>query len=198
MFGKKRSYDQPHKNNGLIPAYKGKPQSATLNEDDKRLLDRGMPVEKTIQTAGGGRGVAIQLVNAPTDVVWSCIKSYNKYPDWVDGVKECEIYKQEGNKIFVKFVISAFMIKKTYFIEHVFSEDEGYVTWTLDYSRLSDFDDSVGYWLVSEERPGVTRVEYSVDLRLTGIPNSLVGYLTKDALPAATSWVKKQSEARAR
>ena len=184
MFGRKRSSDKPHKNNGLITPYKGKPAFADLTSADQQKLDRGDTVEKTIQTTGGGRGVAVQLINAPMDKVWSKIKAFSSYPRWVDGVKECSIYKEEGSQVVVKFVISAFMIKKTYFIEHTFAEDEGYVTWTLDYSRLSDFDDSVGYWLVTEERPGVTRVEYSVDLRLSGVPKSLVGYLTKDALPA--------------
>ena len=44
------------------------------------------------------------------------------------------------------------------------------MTWTLDYSQESDLDDSTGYWLVypSPADPSKTRVEYTVDLRVSG------------------------------
>ena len=40
-----------------------------------------------------------------------------------------------------------------YYIEHIIHTDEGWVTWTLDYSRKSDLDDSVGYWRVTARPP---------------------------------------------
>ena len=35
-----------------------------------------------------------------------------------------------------------------YFIDHTYAPRLGVLTWTLDYSRLSDLVDSVGYWCV--------------------------------------------------
>ena len=84
-----------------------------------------------------------------------------------------------------------------YFIEHSFHKSEGYMTWTQDYTRESDLDDSTGYWLVypSPDTPGATRVEYTVDMRLKGwVPGFVENMLAKKGLTMATSWVKKKAE----
>lgn len=189
----------PHPHQGIAPKIVGTPQGASLTSSDVSLLQAGSPVQKTIQQGSGGRGVAIQYVNASVGDVWSVILSFGRYPAWVDGVKSCSVYKQENGHYFVDFVIGKFGVNKQYFIDHKLNKSQGYLSWTLDYSRLSDFDDSTGYWLVKSisEDPPLTQVEYSVDLRLSGLPDFLVTYLTKDALTTATSWVKKQAEARA-
>jgi hypothetical protein len=191
--------NQPHPHQGIAPRIQGTPQGATLTDADKAILQQGRPVEKTIQYDGGGRGVAIQWVQAPVSDIWAVILSFGKYPAWVDGVKSCTLYRQGNGHYYVDFVIGKFGITKQYYIDHVLNKSQGYLSWTLDYSRLSDFDDSTGYWLVKsiQEDPPLTQVEYSVDLRLAGVPDFLAKYLTRDALTTATSWVKKQAEARA-
>ena len=89
------------------------------------------------------------------------------------------------------------MISVEYFIKHNLHEKEGYVTWTLDYSRESDLDDSTGYWLLypSPDNPDHTRVEYSVDIRIKGwIPKFIETMLAEQGLEDATKWVKKAVE----
>ena len=53
-----------------------------------------------------------------------------------------------------------------------------------DYSRLSDADDLIGYWRVEQiqDSPPLTRVDYATDMKLSGVPDFLASYLTKDAL----------------
>ena len=71
------------------------------------------------------------------------------------------------------------------------------MTWRLDYEKTSDFDDVSGHWHLEEHpvKPSCTRVFYACDIKLSGaVPGPVVNFLSKSALKAATSWVKKESE----
>lgn len=136
-------------------------------------------------------------IHAPTDVVWSKIRDYDSYPSWVENLNTCEVYKEDGAALFVYFKASVLGIPAEWWIEHDYQPGKGYVTWTLDYSKQSDLDDSVGYWRVTEisADPPVTRVEYSVNIQLSGwVPSALEDMLADKGLTVATSWVKAQAE----
>jgi hypothetical protein len=72
----------------------------------------------------------------------------------------------------------------------------GYMSWTLDRKRTSDVKDMIGYWLVSEidGQPNRTRLEYSTELVVGGVPDFIVNMLTKDSLIDGTAWVKLRAE----
>jgi len=190
--------DKPHPHQGIVPAFKGAPPAAKLTEADLKTLASNQPVKKQVKLESGGRGVAVMDIHAPTDVVWKKIKDFDSYPSWVEGLNTCEVYKESGDQLFVYFKASVLGIPAEWWIEHDFHEDDGYVTWTLDYSKNSDLDDSVGYWRVTEVSadPPLTRVEYSVQIQLSGwIPGALEDMLANKGLTVATSWVKAQAEA---
>ena len=87
-----------------------------------------------------------------------------------------------------------------YFIDHTYDANAGWLTWTLDYSRQSDLDDSVGYWRVEPVpgKDGWSRVYYSVDVRVKGwVPGPIETLITKKGLMKATEWLKRESEAKA-
>ena len=74
------------------------------------------------------------------------------------------------------------------------------LTWTLDYTKNSDFDDNVGHWQVMKHptKAGWTRVLYSTKVKLfPWIPNLVVNFITTKALVESTTWVKKESEKEA-
>jgi len=187
----------PHPHQGIVAPYVGAPPIPELTANDLETLAKGKPVKKQVEMETGGRGIAIQDVHATPEVVWSRIVQYDKYPEWVDGVYECEEYENTGDTIKVRFKIGSMGIKVEYYIVHTYRPDEGYMTWTLDYSRESDLDDSVGFWRVIpvEDKPGWTRVYYSVDVRLKGwVPGFIESMLAKNGLTKATAWVKRESE----
>lgn len=187
--------NQPHNNQGLVAAYKGAPPAVTLSADDQAKLASGQMVQKQVQLSTGGHAVAFMNINATPDKVWSKITSFTSYPSWVENVTKCTPYKKEGSLIYVDFVLSVMGIGVEYYIRHDYQPTLGYMTWTLDYTRLSDLDDSVGYWRVTAVSPTVTRVEYSVDIRFKGwIPGFVQDMISTKGLTTATSWVKKQSE----
>ena len=108
--------------------------------------------------------------------------------------------KTDHTEILVDFTLSAMMISVQYYIDHSYYPEQGYLTWTLDYSRQSDLDDSTGYWMVypSPDDPSKSRVEYSVDIRVSGwIPGFVEDMLANQGLVDATKWMKRESEKRA-
>jgi hypothetical protein len=84
-----------------------------------------------------------------------------------------------------------------YYVKHVFNRSGGYLTWTLDYSRQSDLDDSVGYWRVTplSASPPLSRLEYSVQILLKGwVPGFVADMIADKGLENAVMWVKRESE----
>jgi hypothetical protein len=164
---------QPHPHQGVLKPYTGAPPTPTLTEDDLLKL---------------AKGEAVQDVHAEPAVIWSRVTSFANYPEWVDGCYECEPYDTSGGRYKVRFVIGAMLIRVEYFCNHLYKPDDGYMTWTLDYSRLSDLDDTVGFWRLVPlpDKPGWTRVFYSVEVKLSGwVPGWVEDMLAKSGLRGA-------------
>lgn len=189
---------KPHPHHGVVPAIKGAPSIPALTADDLATLSNGKPVLKTVKNPdGSGRGIAVQDIHATPEVIWARITNFAMYPKWVENVYECEAYKHDGADWRARFVIGTSLIKYEYFIKHDYQPANHYMTWTLDYDRLSDLDDSVGFWRVEPvaDKPGYTRVYYSVSVKLSGwVPAWVEDMLAKNGLTAATAWVKRESE----
>lgn len=192
----------PHDHQGIVPPYEGAPPAMKLSTEQLAQLDRGKAVMvQTQDRSGGGRGMAIQDVAATPETVWSRITSYADYPRWVNLVSECGNYEVAGDHIKTRFVLKGLGFRMEYFIDHVYRPEQGFMTWTLDYTRRSELDDSVGYWFVEPHpvREGWTRLYYSVDVRMKGrVPKFVQDLVTRKGLTEATAWVKRESEAVAR
>jgi hypothetical protein len=99
-----------------------------------------------------------------------------------------------------RYVLSIIGFKLEYFVRHLYRPSIRTLTWTLDYDRQSDLEDTAGYWSVvpldKEGKVGDwSRVFYSVDLRIPAwVPQLVVNILNTQALTTATAWVKTQSE----
>lgn len=192
--------DAPHPHQGIVPAFAGAPPKIELTDEQRATLADGESVLTTLPGDAGGRGVAIQDIHATPDVIWDRIGAFDEYPRMVDNVEECEIYHDDGDDVRVRFEISVVGFEYEYFIRHRFRPEDGYVTWTLDYSRESDLDDSVGYWAVTPhpEKPGWSRLFYGIDMRTRGyMPGFVRDLIAKRGLEDATEWVKREAEAEA-
>lgn len=189
---------KPHEHQGIVKAYSGAPPAVTLSADDVAKLQADQLVTKQAQTGNGGHAVAFQYIHATPDRIWSRITAFSSYPKWVDNVEKCEVYKTDGRTIYADFGLSVMGIGVEYYIKHSYHPESNYLTWTLDYSRQSDLDDSVGYWRLTpiSANPPVTQLEYSVDIRFKGwIPGFVQSFISSKGLTNAVAWVKKQSEA---
>ena len=186
-----------HGHKGVLKPYARPPPPLVLTEKEKARIESGKSVMRQMEGEAGGRGMAIFRVDATPDVVWAIINDFGSYPKWIDEVKKCEIYKKDGGKIDVAFKISSFPVSIEYFIAHDYDMANRWGTWTLDYNRESDLDDSVGFWRVTPVEGDATRsmVEYSVDVKIKGwVPDFIREMLVDKGLKQATHWVKVQSE----
>jgi hypothetical protein len=189
--------NSPHPHQGVTERFSN-PKPTALSKEETATLTSGAAVRRQVQGKSGGRGIAIMDVKATPDKIWKTILDYSKYPNWINDLENTKVYGGSAEKGYnVEFELSVFGMGIIYYIDHEFHPDRGMLTWNLDYSRESDIDDSTGYWLVfpAPGRPGFTRVEYSVDLRLKGwVPGIVENMLAKKGLVLATSWVKQQAE----
>lgn len=190
---------EPHPHQGKVTPFGVPPDSFPLQPDELALLAAGKAVRKTLRGDAGGRGLAVMDVDAPPEVVWSVITDYPAYPRMVENVRETQVYERRGEHIKARFVISGGGISIEYFVDHTYRPQSGYMTWTLDYSRKSEMDDSVGFWRVTPhpDKPGQSRIFYSIEIRAGWwVPSFIEDMLAKDGLVKSTSWVKREAEAR--
>jgi hypothetical protein len=147
-------------------------------------------------------------VHAPTDIVWERILDFDHYADMVPKtVESSNYYPQEELQgpnndtkkvIYTQMKVGFPLLKLQFFIRHEYHPALNSLTWTLDYSKTSDLDDSCGYWYViphPEKGKDWSRVYYSVDVSMFDwVPSFVVNFMSRQALTEATGWVKKFSE----
>ena len=189
--------NQPHPHQGKLSPWTGAPPKVTLTANELQRLDAGDRIERHTTSKDGGSGIAVQYIEATPETIWKTILSYDRYKDWVKNVKSCEVYKRDGQDLYVDMQISVVGFKSGIYTRNTVKQAEGYMTWTLDYSRKSDVDDLIGYWRVTplEGWEGWSKLEYSTKMRMSGVPGFIVRYMTRDALAEGTAWVKLRSEA---
>ena len=144
---------------------------------------------------------AVRDIDAPPDVVWERIGAFGEYAEMVPRISESEIYLRRGADVRVRMVLRVLGFRYEYFIQHDFRPDQGFITWTRDYSKLSDLDESVGYWAVTPHpsESGRSRLFYSIEMKTRGwMPGFLRRMIARQGLEEATGWVKQESEARSR
>jgi hypothetical protein len=189
--------DKPHPHQGSIEGYDEFPEIA-LTEKQFEKLDKGKTVIMSFPAGElGGRGIAILDIAAPPDTVWSRINGFEHHAEWVGPVKLCEVYRELGDTTYTHVKISGFLYGYEYFLVNRFRAEDGVLTWSLDYTRESDFDDNVGCWVVEAhpEKENWSRAWFSCDLALkTKLPGFLMNFARKKALKNSTKWVKRESE----
>eukprot|EP00968_Pinguiococcus_pyrenoidosus_P011027 scaffold878_cov271-Pinguiococcus_pyrenoidosus.AAC.30 len=156
---------EPHEHRGKIAPYSSKPPSLGLTSSEEGVLARGGSVQKQVRDGSGGRGFVVQDIAAPPQVVWDRILDFPHYPKMVPNLKKCSVYVSKNKSpqtLKVAMAVSVVGVSFTYYIDHkVYAgpKGTGVITWTLDYDRKSELDESVGYWHVAAHpsKPGWTR-----------------------------------------
>ena len=68
--------------------------------------------------------------------------------------------------IYTRMKVGFPVLKLEFFIKHLYYPSLNSLTWTLDYTKQSDFNDSCGYWYIipHPENPEWSRIFYSVSM----------------------------------
>jgi len=190
---------QPHPHRGTLTPYKAQPPSKyglDVGNVPLKQLRSGKPVLRLVEVGNGfKRTVSIQDVQAPPSVVWSRIMDLPKYPKMVEGCVSCVPYKREkrvgGTQVvYAKYKIRAAALAMEYFMKHTFEPGKNCMTFHLDYDRLSELFDTVGYWYVEKLSDGWCRVYYSTDSAVPAwVPGFMKDSLVKLSAARSTSWV---------
>ncbi|GMI21256.1 hypothetical protein TrRE_jg5873, partial [Triparma retinervis] len=131
----------------LTPFKAGKPD-VKLDAKAEALLSSGSPYKTQIKSGSRGRGLVVQDVAAPHDVVWSRILDFDHYTSMVPRTVLSENYSVRGGRekeIKTRMKLSVVVTQMEFFIRHVHYPSKNSLTWTLDYDRKSDIDDSCGF-----------------------------------------------------
>jgi hypothetical protein len=195
---------EPHPHQGKATPFSPGDPKVNLDKEALKILESGKPYQTQILSGASGRGLVVQDIHAPTDIVWGRILDYDHYAGMVPKTIESKNYdvQKHGGKdhrqtIFTKMKVGFPMVKLQFFVQHEYYPNLNSLTWTLDYSKKSDFDDSCGYWYVIPHptKKDWTRVYYSVEVSLFAwVPKFVVQFMSQQALTEATGWVKKFSQ----
>ncbi len=202
------SFTEPHDHNGIVTPFKAGDPKINLDKKALSILDSGKPYQTQVQDGAGGRGLVVQDVDAPTDIVWGRILDYDNYAKMVPKTIESKNYnvvKVKPTKkdplsqiIYTRMKVGFPVLKLEFFIKHLYYPELNSLTWTLDYSKKSDFNDSCGFWFViphPSDPEYRTRLFYSVQVSMFDwVPKFVVDFMSTKALTDATAWVKKFSE----
>ncbi len=221
------SFHEAHSHQGVVTPFQPGDPKVTLDNKARGILKQGKPYQTQVQKEGGtgGRGLVVQDIDAPPSVVWGRILDYDHYASMVPKTIESKNYdvvdvtskakSKKVNKstpipfeshlsqiIYTRMKVGFPLLKLEFFIKHLYYPSLNSLTWTLDYSKLSDFNDSCGYWYViphpendDNDNPTKTRVYYSVEVSMFDwVPKFVVDFMSTKALTDATAWVKKYSE----
>lgn len=194
--------NKPHTHKGVLVAYDNKHISYKITLEQNKKLNAGEPVTINVRDGASGRGIVIQDVQATPDIVMGRIRDLKNYPKMVAAVKSLDIYSSETFKNGTvqegaQFKVGVSLMSFTYFLKLTYEPKYHTLTWTLDYSKYSDFDDNTGHWQVVPHptKQGWSRVLYSTEVKLFAwIPEFVITFLTKTALMEANAWVKRESE----
>lgn len=203
----KKNYDAPHHHRGVLSSYEaGAFDTLALDGKDEKVLEAGKPIMKMIEDEGeeiGATSICVQDVAAPKEAVWKQILDLDAYKGKVPKVSECKNYVAKLNEDGTSTMKTKMSVKVipgygyTSFYDHTYHPAQDSMTWRLDYDKTSDFDDVSGHWHLEPHpsKPDCTRVFYACDVKLKGaVPGPVVNFISKNALKAATGWVKKESE----
>jgi len=204
------NFNSPHAHTGKVEPFKPGDPKIKLDGKAKSILKAGKPYQTQVQSGEGGVALVVQDVDAPNHIVWDRILDYDNYKNMVPKTIESKNYRIVPHKptkannflekeIYTRMKVGLPMLKLEFFIRHFcFIDHHKSLTWTLDYTKESDFDESCGFWYIiphPDDPEGKTRLYYSVQVGLFDwVPKFAVDFLSKKALTDATAWVKKYSE----
>ena len=133
-----------------------------------------------------------EVFNCTPEQFFKVIADYEKYPEFLHEVDDCQIVSAQGNEKIVEFKVS--LIKSfTYRLKLTETPHEK-IEWVLDSGDI--FKTSVGSWKLEEVEGGKTRAHYSVEATFKiFVPGPVAKALVNVNLPSMMNSYKKRVQA---
>lgn len=115
---------------------------------------------------------------------YQAISSYERYPDFVDGMKKVTIERPAGANDFVGHYQLSMMGKDMSYTLNLHEEPQnGIISWTLKSSEF--FKVNNGKWKIESLGAGKCRATYSLEVEFTfSVPGFILKPMIKGTLPA--------------
>ena len=132
-------------------------------------------------------------INAPIKNVFDVISDFEAYPEFLNETQNVSVDKKNGKNLVVTFTIN--MIKKiTYTLDIKLSPPNG-LSWKL--VRGDMMKSNSGQWKLSEDKKGLTKAVYEIDMDLGGmVPKALTNKLVGTNLPAMLKQFRDRVEVK--
>lgn len=129
-----------------------------------------------------------EVFNCSVDEFFKIITDYEKYPEFLQEVKECRVLKADGGRKLVEYKIS---VIKTFTYQLWMTEQEpSLVSWTFAGGDL--FKTSIGSWKL-EDQSGKTKATYSIEATFgVFVPGPVAKTLLSVNLPSMMSSYHKR------
>ncbi len=135
--------------------------------------------------------------------LWNVITDYEKYPNFVEGVKSVKIlspkllhdvkateYKDPSKRI--EYNVSLLGKEIRYILDHIEDKKTGQMSWSLIESNF--FKSNEGSWKLSKLAENKLEVTYSLSLDFNiYVPGLVLNQLVKSSLPKMISGFEKQA-----
>ena len=138
------------------------------------------------------------LVEVPVERFYDIVVDYERYPEFVPGIRRCRVRDGKGEKL-VEYELDLGIRRIKYVLRHE-EQRPRRVSWSLVSGDM--LKRSEGSWDLSEEK-GKTRAVYSVDIQIARpplVPQALVDRvsdeLTRVQLPKTIEAFKARAEQR--
>ncbi len=121
--------------------------------------------------------------NGDIEKVFSGIRRYNKYPEYLPGVTEIAVLPAvaPGSVCQVRYDLN--LIKKFYYILDMFETSPTSLSWQLADSNLMKLNS--GSWTLKAGKKGTTDAVYSLEVKFRGlVPSAVSDKIAQANLPA--------------
>ncbi|MBX2996082.1 MAG: SRPBCC family protein [Bdellovibrionaceae bacterium] len=129
-----------------------------------------------------------EVFNCTPEQFFDIVTDYEKYPEFLQEVKECKVLKTEGSRKLVEYTVS--VVKNFKYALWMTEERPGLVRW--EFASGDIFKTSTGYWKMEDEK-GKCRASYSVEATFNMfVPGPIAKALVSVNLPNMVSSYHKR------
>lgn len=130
-------------------------------------------------------------VEATPQTVMTVLTSFQRYPEWIDDVRECTIYARNENECRVRFVTPVLWFTVETHLVHRTTDDS--VSWCLDADHPNTmFRVNEGRWHVRAAEDGCSVVTHTCYIESTfPLPSNVVDLIKGEATRRAIEWVPR-------
>lgn len=127
------------------------------------------------------------------DKIYSVLKDYESYPDFMDGVEKVEVIARDAGKVKARYSLN--LIKKFSYTLDLVEDEPNSLKWTFDEGDL--FSVNNGAWELEDNGDETTTVTYSLEadikIKMMGA-GMITKKLTEVQLPSMLKAVEKRAK----